>query len=430
MRTLRLVASEALAPLWKPARYKGAWGGRGSGKSHFFAEMMLRDHMLQPGLGSVCIREVQKSLAQSSKRVIESKIEHYGLGSEGFKAFRDVIQTPGDGLIIFQGMQDHTADSIKSLEGYGRAWVEEAQTLSQRSLDLLRPTIRAAGSELWFSWNPRRPTDPVDVMLRGINRPTNALVVKCNWNDNKWFPVELEQERRDCLEQNPEAYGHIWEGEYARVYEGAYYASFLEQAESDARIGNVTEDTLLPKRAYWDIGGTSGRSDATAVWIVQFVGTELRVLDYYEAVGQPFSEHVHWLKSNGHDRAICVLPHDGVKHDMVHKVTPQSYLRDAGFAVHVIPNLGAGAAVKRIEAVRRVLPACRFDRERTQGGRDALAWYHEKRDDARGIGLGPEHDWSSHAADAFGAVCIDFIERPDAVRWKSGALRRNMKGIA
>ena len=388
------------------------------------------EHLRHRGLGSVCIREVQKSLAQSSKRVIEGKIEKFGLEAMGFRPFRDVIQTPGDGLIIFQGMQDHTADSIKSLEGFGRAWVEEAQTLSPGSLDLLRPTIRAKGSELWFSWNPRRPTDPVDAMLRGPNTPTGARVIRANWNDNPWFPVELEQERKDCAEQNPDSYGHIWEGEYARVYEGAYYASLLEQAEQAGRIGEVGDDPLLGHRAYWDIGGTSGRSDATAIWVAQFHGAEIRVLAYYEAVGQPFSEHIHWLRSSGLERATCMLPHDGVRHDTVHQVTPQSYLRDAGFAAEVMPNIGAGAAVKRVEAVRRVLPVCRFDRARTQGGREALAWYHEKRDDTRGIGLGPEHDWSSHGADAFGAMCIDWLERQSERRWAPGALRRNVKGIA
>lgn len=429
MSKLQIRTPEAFAPLLEPARYKGAYGGRGSGKSHFFAELLVEDHLRNKGMSTVCIREVQKSLAQSSKRVIESKIEKFGLERHGFKAWRDVIETPGDGLVIFQGMQDHTAESIKSLEGYGRSWVEEAQTLSQRSLELLRPTIRAAGSELWFSWNPRRPTDPVDAMLRGPNVPTGSTVVRANWNDNPWFPKELEQERLDCLRDNPEGYPHIWEGEYARVFEGAYFATHLEKAEQEGRIGEVGEDPLVQKRAYWDIGGTSNKSDATAIWVVQFIGSEVRVLDYYETIGQPFSEHVHWLRKCGHDRAVCKLPHDGRKHDTVHRVTPQGYLADAGLDVETLPNIGVGAATKRIEAARRVFPSCRFNREKTQAGRDALAWYHEKRDDARGVGLGPEHDWASHGADAFGQMCVDFLERPDDRAWQK-PLRRNLKGVA
>lgn len=428
MSKLQIRTAEAFEPLLYPARYKGVWGGRGSGKSQFFGDLMVEDHLLHKGLRSVCIREVQKTLKESAKRILEDKIEKYGLASQGFKVFRDVIETPGDGIIIFQGMQDHTAESIKSLEGFGRAWIEEAQTLSERSLTLLRPTIRTEGSELWFSWNPRRPTDPVDAMLRGPVNPTGAKVVRANWSDNPWFPDVLEQERQDDLKNKPEQYGHIWEGEYARVFEGAYFASHLERAEQEGRIGNVGEDPLVQKRAYWDIGGTSNKSDATAIWIVQFIGSEVRVLDYYEAVGQPFSEHVHWLRSNGHERALCKLPHDGAKHDIVVKVTPQGYLREAGFTVEIMKNVGTGAATKRVEAARRILPSCRFDREKTQGGRDALGWYHEKKDEVRGIGLGPEHDWSSHGADAFGGMCIDFMDRIDEGSW-SKPIRRNMKGI-
>ena len=435
MSALIIETPSALAPLLEPSRYKGAHGGRGSGKSHFFGEMGAEDALRYPGdfgegMRMACIREVQKSLKESAKHLIESKLRKFGLGeAQGFKVFKDVIETPGDGIIIFQGMKDHTAESIKSLEGFHRAWVEEAQALSAKSLELLRPTIRTPGSELWFSWNPRNPKDPVDKMLRGPQVPTDARVVQCNWRDNPWFPVELEQERQDALKNDPDRYGHIWEGEYARVYEGAYYASHLEAAEREGRIGNVAPDPLLSKRAYWDIGGTSNKSDATAIWICQFVGSELRVTDYYEAIGQEFSEHVGWLRRNGHADAICKLPHDGKKHDTVHKVTPQSYLREAGFNVEVMPNLGAGAAIQRIEAARRVFPSIRFNRDTTEGGREALAWYHERRDEDRRIGLGPEHDWSSHGADAFGGMCVDFLDRPAEGAWGK-PLRRNFKGIA
>ena len=188
MTTLRIETAPVFEPLLQPSRYKGAWGGRGSGKSHFFAELLIEECLLNPGLRAVCIREVQKSLKESAKRLVEDKISEYGLANAGFEVLRDEIRTPGGGLIIFQGMQDHTAESIKSLEGFGRAWIEEAQSLSSRSLSLLRPTIRAPGSELWFSWNPRRKSDPVDKMLRGDELPTDAIVVKANYSDNPWLP--------------------------------------------------------------------------------------------------------------------------------------------------------------------------------------------------------------------------------------------------
>lgn len=419
MSKLAIDTAAVFEPLLAPARYKGAWGGRGSGKSHFFAGLLIEDSLREPGesgegLRSACIREVQKDLAQSSKALIEVKLREFGLGEkQGFKVFRDVIQTPGDGLMIFKGMQDFTAESVKSLEGFKRAWWEEAQTASSHSLNLLRPTIRAAGSELWFSWNARRKTDPVDVMLRGPEIPTGAVVIQANWRDNPWFTPELEQERLDCLRMQPDQYGHIWEGEYITVASGAYYAEGMAKAQSEGRIGVVAADPLMTLRAYWDIGGTGAKADACAIWVVQFVGQQVRVLDYYETVGQPLSEHVGWLRSKGYEKALCVLPHDGGTHDKVYKVTYESALREAGFNVRVVPNMGAGAAMKRTEATRRLFPQVWFNAETTGGGRDALGWYHEKRDEARGIGLGPDHDWSSHGADAFGLMAVDYFAQTD-----------------
>lgn len=414
MSVLQIETAEVYEPLLAPARYKGAWGGRGSGKSHFFAGLLIEDSLAEPGNGgeglrSICIREVQKDLAQSSKALIESKLSQLRLGpAQGFKVFRDVIQTPRDGLIVFKGMNDYTADSVKSLDGFRRAWWEEAQTATARSLSLLRPTLRAAGSELWFSWNPRRKTDPIDVLLRGKELPTGAAIVRANWQDNPWFTAELEQERLDCLRIEPDQYAHIWDGDYVTALTGAYFAEHLARCREEGRIGFLAADPLMTTRAYWDIGGTGAKADACAIWIVQFIGREVRVLRYYEAVGQPLATHVEWLRRNGFDRAQCILPHDGASNDKVFSVSYESALRAAGFDVRVIPNMGAGAAMTRIETVRRVMPSCRFDEQGTEAGRDALGWYHEKRDEKRGIGLGPNHDWASHGADAFGLMAVDF----------------------
>lgn len=404
---LKIETSPVFEPLLKPARYKGAYGGRGSGKSHFFAEMLIEDSLAIPGMRSVCIREVQKSLKESAKRLLEDKLAQFRLGeADGFKVFREVIETPGDGLITFQGMSDHTAESIKSLEGYGRAWIEEAQTLSARSLGLLRPTIRAEESELWFSWNPTRKADPVDQMLRGDTLPTGAVVVKANWSDNEWFPAVLEQERLDCLATQPDQYAHIWEGDYATVLAGAYYAQSIANARGEKRIGRVQPDPLMTYRAFWDIG----TKDSTAIWIAQFVGREIRVLNYYEAQGQPLSAHLQWLRDNGYGKALCILPHDGSNVNHISAATFQSHIEAAGFETEVIPNQGKGAAMRRIETARRLFPSVWFNEDTTTAGLDALGWYHEKRDEARNTGLGPEHDWASHGADAFGLMCIAYEE--------------------
>jgi len=201
-------------PFLNQSRYKGAYGGRGSGKSHFFAEMLVERCILKPGTRAACVREVQKSLKNSVKLLVEDKIRKLGV-SDSFEILEAEIRTPGGGIIMFQGMQNHTADSIKSLEGFDIAWVEEAQSLSQRSLDLLRPTIRAPGSELWFSWNPNRPDDPVDTLLRGESPPKDAVVIEVNWQDNPWFPPELRADLEDDKARDPDKYLHVWGGAYS-----------------------------------------------------------------------------------------------------------------------------------------------------------------------------------------------------------------------
>lgn len=328
-----------------------------------------------------------------------------------FEIQRDLIKTPGGGQIIFQGMQDHTAESIKSLEGFDRAWVEEAQTLSARSLELLRPTIRKDGSEIWFTWNPRRKTDPVDAFLRDQDHGDSAIVVEANWSDNPWFPDVLDLERRTDLENNPERYEHIWEGAYATAFEGAYFAKHLVKAKIEGRIRDfLPRDPLMTLHAFCDIGGAGAKADAFTIWIVQFVNGAAHVLDYYESVGQTLDFHVNWMRSRGYEDAKVWLPHDGTNTNNVTGKRYADHWQDAHFKVEVIPNQGAGAAMQRVEAVRREMHRIIFHGPNTQGGREALGFYHERKDTNRNIGLGPEHDWSSHGADAFGLMAIKFDE--------------------
>ena len=233
MTTLQIQTPPWAVPLLKPARYKGAYGGRGSGKSHFFAEMMVEEHIMDAKRRSVCVREVQKSLGQSVKRLLELKIEALNAGSY-FEVQDAVIKSKrGDGLILFQGMQNHTADSIKSLEGYDCAWVEESQSLSQNSLDLLRPTIRKPGSELWFTWNPRQATDPVDTLLRGLTPPKDAIILPVNFDDNPWFPSVLRDEMEYDQRRDPDKYMHVWRGEYVRNSETRVFKNWkIEEFEA------------------------------------------------------------------------------------------------------------------------------------------------------------------------------------------------------
>ena len=241
-KVLQLKTPEWSLPLLEASRYKGAWGGRGSGKSHMFAEMMLEEHIINQAQSSVCVREIQKSLNQSVKRLLEMKIQEMNAGAY-FEVQDAVIKSKkADGRIIFQGMQNHTADSIKSLEGYDRAWVEEAQSLSQTSLDLLRPTIRKPGSELWFTWNPRQASDPVDLLLRGPTPPKDATVIRVNYADNPWFPTVLKDEMEYDRRRDPDKYQHVWRGEYlqnsqSRVFRNWRIEDFDAPPDAIHRLG-------------------------------------------------------------------------------------------------------------------------------------------------------------------------------------------------
>jgi phage terminase large subunit len=193
------------------------------------------------GFRAACVREVQKSLKNSVKLLVEDKIKALGV-SHLFEVLEAEIKTPGGGTIMFQGMQNHTADSIKSLEGFDVAWVEEAQSLSQRSLDLLRPTIRKPGSELWFSWNPNKPTDPVDVLLRGDNPPADSVVIEVNWHDNPYLPAELKADLEDDRRRDPDKFLHVWEGHYslnseARVFRNWKVEDFDTPFDAVHRFG-------------------------------------------------------------------------------------------------------------------------------------------------------------------------------------------------
>jgi len=230
-------ASAVFDDMKRPSRYKALYGGRGSAKSHFFAEALVGCAAESKGFRAVCIREVQKTLKESAKRLIEDKIAVMGF-ADRFEVLHDNIKTPAGGVIIFQGMVDHTAESIKSLEGFNVAWCEEAQTLSAKSLELLRPTIRSPRSELWFSWNPRSASDPVDEFFRGLTPPENAIIRRISYEDNDFFPNELEEERRHDFKHNPDRYAHIWLGEYEPQAIGAIWT---RQMIHDGRIERTEE---------------------------------------------------------------------------------------------------------------------------------------------------------------------------------------------
>lgn len=218
-------------PLIPNKRYKGAKGGRGSGKSHFFGELLVEEHIANPHQQTVCIREIQKSLKFSAKKLIEDKIRALGVSHLFDITLTEIRRVGGTGIIIFQGMQDHTADSIKSIEGFDRAWVEEAQSMSARSLELLLPTIRSPNSEIWFSWNPDQETDPVEKLF--ANPDDDMVVVHVNFTDNPFLPEELKKEADRHLKTSPDTYDHVWFGGYNTKSEKIVFNGKFSVGEMD-----------------------------------------------------------------------------------------------------------------------------------------------------------------------------------------------------
>lgn len=418
MNAAKIELPKVLIPVFNgPADVRGAYGGRGSGKTRSFAKMVaVRGYMYgKAGTSGIllCARQFMNSLEDSSleecKRAIEDEpwlLDYYEIGDKYIKSKDGRIQ------FAFAGL-DRNIASIKSKGRLLLCWVDEAEPVTDEAFTTLIPTLREEGegwnAELWVTWNPKRKTAAVEKRFR-FSDDKMTKVVKCNWRDNPKFPAKLERDRQTDAKERPEQYDHVWEGDFATVVEGAYFASYLVRAKLDGRICTVPRDPIMSVRVFCDLGGTGARADAFSMWVAQFVGREIRIIDYYEAQGQEIGAHVSWLREKGYDKATIWLPHDGETNDRIFDVSFESAFQKAGFATEVVPNQGRGAAKQRIEAAKRRFPAMLFDEKKTEAGREALGWYHEKRDETRDIGLGPEHDWSSHAADAFGLMCIAYQE--------------------
>ena len=420
MQTARIEIPEKLIPVFDgPADVRGSYGGRGSGKTRSFAKMAaVRGYVFgMSGTKGIilCARQFMNSLEDSSleecKRAIEEEpflSEYYDVGEKYIKS-RD-----GNVSFAFVGL-DRNISSVKSKGRILLCWVDEAEPVTAEAFSTLIPTLREEGegwnAELWVTWNPKRKTAAVEGRFRHSKDPL-IKIAECNWRDNKKFPAKLERERLRDLEERPDQYDHIWEGDYVGVVEGAYYAKHITRAKAEGRISRVAADPLMTIRLFCDIGGTGAKADAFTMWAVQFIGKEVRLLNYYEVVGQPIDAHLDWMRRNKYtpDRAQIWLPHDGKAQDRVYNVSYESAFADAGYDVEVVPNQGRGAAAARIEASRRLFPSMWFDAEKCAAGLEAIGWYHEKKDEKRGVGLGPEHDWASHGADSFGLIGVVHAE--------------------
>lgn len=403
---LNINVPRKLKPLLEPKRYKGAYGGRGGAKSHFFAEQMLVA-CIERRARCVCIREVQNSIKDSVRQLLVDKIDALGIAPL-FEIIEGEIRGKGQAhgaLIIFRGMQSYNSQNIKSLEAYDIAWVEEAQTLSQYSLDLLRPTIRKDDSELWFSWNPRYKTDAVDIFFRK-NPPTDSVSVLINWRDNPWFPQVLMQDMEHDRAEDIDKHAHVWEGAYG-ASEGAILARWINEAEREGRINDAVE--YDPDGPGVEISSDIGFRDTAGWWYWQRRAGGFALLKYEGASGFDADDWILEIQKNllsmGVELGRIHLPHDArvktfqSKHSSVEKFI-------AGFGIGKVRIVPISKKSDQISAARSVIKRCEFHKTACETGIDGLrAWEFELNPDTQAFSREPLHNWASHPSDAFAYGC-------------------------
>lgn len=392
MLQLNLQLPLKLAGLYEPRRYKVMHGGRGGGKSHGVAEVLL-DMAARNPLRVLCAREIQKSMRDSVHRLLKDKVVKLGL--QGFYEVLDnEIRGANGSLFLFSGLQSHTVDSIKSFEGADIVWVEEAHGVSKKSWDVLIPTIRKEGSEIWLTLNPDMDTD--ETYTRFIaRRSPDTWVCEINWRDNPWFPSVLDQERKKAKMLDPESYEHIWEGKPRRVAEGAIYRYEIEGIYSEGRVCPVPYDPGLPVHTVWDLGW----NDAMTIGMVQRGPQDVRIIDYIEDSHRTLDWYVAQLEKRPYRWGTDFLPHDGKTKNFQTGKSTQQQLQSMGR--RDVQVLSAMNVEEGIKLARMLFPRCFFDEHKTARLLECLRRYrralHTKTDEP----MAPLHDEFSHGADMY-----------------------------
>lgn len=413
MSDLKVEIPEKLGFLFEPHRYKVAYGGRGGAKSWAFADALLIQG-LQSTLRIGCFREIQKSIKDSVHKLLGDRIKAHGLGD-----FYEVQQTTIKGRngteFLFGGLQDHTVDSIKSYEGLDRAWVEEGQSVSKRSWDILIPTIRKDGSEIWVSFNPELDTD--ETWKRFVEQPpTDSVVAVVNYRDNPWFPAVLEQERRDAQARMPKAdYENIWEGKCRPAVSGAIYADEVAKAQEEGRFNLVPYDPALKAHVVFDLGW----NDKMSIGIVQRHVSSLRVIRYIEDDHKTLDWYSAQLKSLGYNWGKVFLPHDGAHGDYKTGKSAKQWMEDLGWSVEIVPNQPVETGIKN---ARMVFSQLYMDRTNCARLIECLKRYRRSIPTTTGEPAGPLHDEFSHGADMFRYLAIaapQMTNDADGVDWST-----------
>lgn len=394
-----------LRGLFKPCRIKVAHGGRGSAKSWGFARALLIVGAQRP-IRWLCAREVQKSIKDSVHRLLVDQIQALGLGDK-YDVLETEIRGKNGTLFLFAGLAQHTVESIKSFEGCDGVWVEEAQTVSKRSWDVLTPTIRKDGSEIWVTLNPDMETD--ETYQRFVaHPPAGSFVVQMNWRDNPWFPAVLETERLETLRRDPESYKNIWDGEPKRVAEGAIYRHEIGQLFEQKRVRNVPYDPLLKVHTVWDLGW----NDAMSIGMVQRQGAEVRIIDHLKDSHRTLDWYVAQLEKRPYRWGTDFIPHDGkAKNTQTGKSTEEALLAMQR-RVEVLPALSIEEGIK---AARLMFPRIYCDEEKTPELLESLKRYRRSINQQTNEPGAPLHDIWSHDADMFRyiAMSVDKMSNDD-----------------
>jgi phage terminase large subunit len=391
---------DKLAGLFKPSRYKVLYGGRGGAKSWGIARALLLLGAQKP-LRILCARELQNSMADSVHKLLSDQIVAMGLESF-YNVQQKYIHGQNGTQFSFEGLR-HNVSRIKSYEGVDIAWVEEAESTSATSWNILIPTIRKEGSEIWVSFNPRLETDATyDLFIK--NTPKDCQLIRMNWRDNPWFTDVLRAEMLALKAKNYDQWLNVWEGECVSNLNGAVYAAELRLAMEEKRICSVPYEPTVSVNVFWDLG----HQDSTALWFMQRVGFEFHLIDYYENNLQALSHYLKFCQTKRYLYDTMYIPHDGRAKTLGTGMSIEELMRKAGFKVRVVPKL---TVKDGINAARTIFEKCYFDKEKCAEGLNALRHYHYEVDTEGSQGKNnlsrePVHDWTSHCADAFRYMAV------------------------
>jgi phage terminase large subunit len=402
--------------LFEPHRYKVAYGGRGSGKSWSMARALLIKAANEP-TRVLCAREIQKSIKQSVHTLLNDQIQSLGLG-----AFYEVLEAEIRGLngstFSFTGLATNTVESIKSFEGCDIVWVEEAQTVSKKSWDILIPTIRKPNSEIWVSFNPNIDTD--DTYTRFVvNPPENAKVVKVNYTDNPWFPAVLETERLHSLKTNPD-YANIWEGDCKAAVDGAIYSNEIREAQEEGHITNVPYDPMLKVHVVFDLGF----NDSMAIILCQRGVSDIRIIKYIEDNHRTLDSFSSEIRSLNYNWGTMFLPHDGKSRDYKSGLSAEDIMRKQGWTVRIVPVSSIESGIK---IARMHFHKCYFDKS-AQRLLECLKNYKRSINSSTNEPGAPLHDEYSHGADAFRYMATS-VEQMKNESWGGEKITYNNRSI-